>query len=126
MFTLEINGTPIAVTDADESEARELFASNGFKQDLREFTTGGKPVWDGSSPFVVRAATEKEVEYFDDAALDDDDFDDDEEDGDDVAVAVAGETEEDDPEGDDFDDGSSVLFLIEIDQLGEDAFDDEA
>jgi hypothetical protein len=34
MFTLEIAGKPIAVTNADEEQARELFMSEDFKSDL--------------------------------------------------------------------------------------------
>ncbi len=119
MFTLEIDGTPVAVTDADENEARELFASAGFKQDLKEFTSGGNPVWNGTSAFTVRPANENEIDYFEEAALDDDDFDDedleDEEDGEEPVESSA----EDAEFGEFEDDGSSILFLIEIDQLSE-------
>jgi len=34
MFTLTIRDKPVAGTDADEDEARELFLSGAFKRDL--------------------------------------------------------------------------------------------
>jgi hypothetical protein len=37
MFTLEIAGTAVAVTNADEEQAKELFLSDSFKDDLMSF-----------------------------------------------------------------------------------------
>ena len=104
MFTLEIDGVAVAMTDADEAEAREIFDSEDFKADLADFTTDGKPVWDGKSPFVIRPATEDEEDLFDDSleADDEDDLEDEDED----------------------EDGASVVFLVVVDQF-DDEFDDE-
>ena len=100
MFTLEIDGVAVAMTDADEAEAREIFDSEDFKADLADFTTDGKPVWDGKSSFTIRPATEDEEDLFDDSLEADDD-----------------EDEEDE-------DGASVVFLVMVDQF-DDEFDDE-
>lgn len=102
MYTLVIDGVAVAMTDADEAEAREIFDSEDFKADLAEFTTDGKPVWNGKSPFEVRPATEDEEDLFDES-LDADDEDED---------------------GDDEEDGASVVFLVMVDQF-DDEFDDE-
>ena len=102
MFTLEIKGTALVVTNATESEATDLFQSDEFKEDLRTLTTEGRPLWDGTAPFVIRPASEDEVEAFDEA-LDDDEF-------------------EDEDETDDDDDPIDVVFLVEVDDMedGED------
>ena len=100
MYTLVIDGVAVAMTDADEAEAREIFDSEDFKADLADFTTDGKPVWNGKTPFEVRPATEDEEDLFDDS-LDGDDEDEEEE-----------------------EDGASVVFLVMVDQF-DDEFDDE-
>ncbi len=64
MFTLEIGGTPVALTDADEDEARAFFGAERFKTDMRRWQTDGRPLWDGSAPFDVRPATEDEAAQF--------------------------------------------------------------
>lgn len=102
MYTLVIDGVAVAMTDADEAEAREIFDSEDFKADLADFTTDGKPVWNGASPFIVRPATEDEEDLFDDSLDGDDEEEEDEED----------------------EDGASVVFLVVVDQF-DDEFDDE-
>ena len=62
MFTLECAGKPLAVTDAAEDQARELFLSEEFTADLRELTSDGAPLWDGKAALTVRRATEQEIE----------------------------------------------------------------
>jgi hypothetical protein len=57
MFTLEIAGKPIAVTDASEAEARELFESDAFKDDLMQIESEG-------APLSVRPATRAEIVEF--------------------------------------------------------------
>lgn len=117
MYTLEINGVAIAMTDADEAEAREIFMSDSFKDDLRQFTSGGQPIWNGASDFVVRPANDDEEDLFDDALDDEEDMDD-EDDVDGTAVATEEDLEDEDE--DDFDDeGASIMFLVPIDQLDE-------
>jgi hypothetical protein len=82
MFTLTISDKPVAVTNANEEEARELFMSDDFKDDLKNLESEGAPLWDGFASLNVRPATEDEVGEFEDADFDDDDEeDDDEEDG---------------------------------------------
>lgn len=103
MYTLVIDGVAVAMTDADEAEAREIFDSEDFKADLAEFTSDGKPLWNGETAFTIRPATEDEEDLFDDSL-----------DGDD-------EDEEDDEEEED---GASVVFLVVVDQFDDD-FDDE-
>ena len=101
MYTLEIAGIAIATTDADEAEAREIFESEDFLDDIRSFTSAGAPIWDGASAFVIRSATEEEIEAF--AEIED------------VEDDVEGEEE------DEFDEeGANIMFLVDIDQ-----FDDE-
>jgi hypothetical protein len=100
MFTLEIDGKPIAVTDAGESQARELFQSQAFRDDLLEMESDGEALWDGKKPLNVRPASEDEIDAFDDT------MDEDEEDEDD--------TNEDDEEG------INVLFLVPVDDADED------
>jgi hypothetical protein len=117
MFVLMIDGTPVAVTDADQAEAEALFASEGFKEDLKSFTSGGQPVWNGTTAFVVRPATEDELEMFEDALADDEEFEDEELDDADLA---AGEDDEDFDDEDE-DGGYSVMFLVAVDQLSDEA-----
>ncbi|MEN9709871.1 MAG: hypothetical protein RIQ68_2279 [Pseudomonadota bacterium] len=78
MFTIEIAGRAIAVTNADQSQARELIESEEFREDLAFLLSNGKPVWDGKAELVLRAAKADEVEEFEDAEdLDDDEMEDD-------------------------------------------------
>lgn len=97
MFTLEIAGLAVAVTDADEAQARDIFESEDFLDDIRGFTTEGKPVWDGEAAMTVRPATDEEIDAFSEI----DDLED-----------------EDDEPDDEFDeDGASIMFLIDVDQF---------
>ncbi|MDB5643907.1 MAG: hypothetical protein JWN07_3224 [Hyphomicrobiales bacterium] len=90
MFTVEIAGRAIAVTNADETQARELIESEEFREDLTVIHSDGKPIWDGKATLDLRPATPDEEEEFEDA----DDLD-----------------EEDEAD----DDEPSVVFLIDID-----------
>ncbi|MDP4026525.1 hypothetical protein Q8W71_28310 [Methylobacterium sp. NEAU 140] len=104
MFTLEIDGTAIAVINSDEATARDLFTCDGFKDDIRTMTSAGKPLWNGSSDLVVRAASEDESEIFEDALAEDDgegDFTDDPR----YADADASDEEE-----------ADIVFLVDIDE----------
>ncbi len=93
MFTLEIAGKPIAVTDASEDEARELFESDAFKDDLLQVESEGAPIWDGFATLSVRAATRAEIVEFESTPL--------------------GEGEEVDPTT------PMIMFLVDIDEAGE-------
>jgi len=108
MFTLEIGGKPIAVTDAEADEARELFESEPFKADLRRLLSDGTPLWDGSAALTVRAASEEEVAEFEDSEDEEDEFEDDE----DAADAEADAEDEDDEDEDE--DAAVVMFLVPI------------
>ena len=92
MFTVEIGGIPIAITNADEPRARDVFESEEFKQDLMAMTSDGAPLWDGRAPLTVRPAFRHEVGLFETPDPDVDDFDDEAE-----------------------DDGVFVTFLVPID-----------
>lgn len=81
MFTLTISDKPVAITNADEDEARELFMSDDFKEDLKSLESEGAPLWDGFASLNVRPATEEEIAEFEDADFDDDEESDDEEEG---------------------------------------------
>jgi hypothetical protein len=93
MFTLEIGGNPVAITDADEAQARAIFESDEFKQDLSAMTSEGTPLWDGRAALTIRPASQEETAAFEAPDMDlDDDID----------------TEDDD-------DGLFVTFLVPID-----------
>jgi hypothetical protein len=64
MFTLEIGGTPIAITDAGEDEAREIFEGETFRHDMQRWVTDGRPVWDGKAPITLRPSTDDETAHF--------------------------------------------------------------
>ena len=103
MFTLEIDGTAIVVTNAAEAEARELLESEDFKEDLRTLTVDGRPLWDGTAPLTIRPASEDEIDAFDEALED--------------------ESYEDEDSTDDDDEAIDVVFLVDIDETGEDEDD---
>ena len=64
LFTLDIAGKPIAVTDASEDDAREVLESETFKQDLMQIESEGAPLWDGFASLSVRPATRAEIAAF--------------------------------------------------------------
>jgi hypothetical protein len=80
MFTFEIGGIPIAVTNADEIQALEVFDSEAFKRDLMAMTSEGTPLWDGKAPLAIRSAFRHEVSFFDALGPDLDDLTDEAED----------------------------------------------
>jgi len=97
MFTLEVAGKAIAVTNADEDQARELFMSEDFKADLLSLKSDGLPLWDGTSALTVRDASEDEMDAVDEV-LDEEDEDEDDQDNDDEELGI------------------DVVFLVEIDE----------
>ncbi|MCJ2010977.1 hypothetical protein [Methylobacterium sp. J-076] len=106
MFTLEIEGTAVAVINSDEAAAQDLFTCDGFKEDIRTMTSGGKPLWDGKAALTVRPANEDEIEVFEDALAEDDgegDF------VDDPRHADAEPSEDEEDEAD-------IVFLVDIDE----------
>ena len=101
MFTLEINGEALVVTNADETSARALLESDEFKQDLQSFTSDGDPLWDGTSALTIRPSSEDEIEAFDEA-LDDEEYEE--------------EGPQADNDDDDDEDPIDIVFLVEIDE----------
>lgn len=81
MFTLTISDKPVAITNANEEEARELLMSEEFKDDLKALESEGAPLWDGFASLNVRPATEEEKAEFEGADFDEDEEDDEEEEG---------------------------------------------
>lgn len=118
MYTLMIDGVAIAVTDADREDAEALFSSDGFKDDLRSMTADGKPIWNGTAAFVVRAANEDETALFEDSDLDEDAFGDDDEDVFE-GEADAEDLDDADLDEDDDEDAYEVMFLVPVDQFPE-------
>ncbi|WP_407526407.1 hypothetical protein [Methylobacterium oryzisoli] len=109
MYTLEIDGTPVAIIRSTEARARELLDVEGFKDDLRTMTSDGRPLWSGDAAHLtLRPATAQETETFDDAMAEDDEFDDE---PDDAGTPVADSEDKTDEEEEDVD----ILFLVDID-----------
>jgi hypothetical protein len=75
MFTLEVGGTPIAVTKGNEGEARAVFEDQAFGQKLRNLESNSRPLWNGSDPLGIRPASRAEiralVDYADKLGFDD-------------------------------------------------------
>jgi hypothetical protein len=90
MFTLEVAGKPIAVTSANEDEARDIFESYAFREDLRIVESDGAPIWDGLSKVRIRPATRDEIAAFETTPI--------------------GEGEEVD------EDAPMIMFLVDIDE----------
>ncbi|SRR5271166_6600012 len=85
MYTLEIEGQPVAIINSSEEEAREIFSSKYFKDDLLCLDKDdGSPLWNGASQLFVRRAFDEEVAKFEVAfvkAIKDGSADRDDEDG---------------------------------------------
>src|SRR4029453_19177629 len=82
MVTLEIDGKAVAVTNADEEQARELFLSESFKDDLKSFKSESRSLWDGSATLATRPASEDEIDAFYEALDEEDEVDENDEDSD--------------------------------------------
>lgn len=98
MFTLDIGGNPIAITDASEAQARAIFESDEFKQDLTVMTSEGIPLWNGRASLTIRPASQEEIAAFEAPDMD----------------------VEDDNDTEEADDGLLVTFLVLIDHDHED------
>ncbi len=66
MYTIEVAGKPIAVTNIrSQAEAEEFFSSDWFKEEMMVFETeDGDDLWNGSDPFVIRPARPEEAAKF--------------------------------------------------------------
>ena len=102
MVTLEIAGKAVAVTNAEEGQAQELFLSESFKDDLKSFKSESRSLWDGSATLATRPASEDEIDAFYEALDEEDEVDEDDEDDD-----------------DDLD--IDVVFLVSIDEIDDTA-----
>ncbi|WP_279357494.1 hypothetical protein [Methylobacterium indicum] len=112
MFTLEIDGTAVAIIRSNEERARELLEVEGFQDDLRTMKSDGRPLWTGKvESLKLRPATEDEIETFEDS-MDDEDFEDEDEPR--AANDSQGETNDEDEEDD-----VDILFLVDIDDEDE-------
>jgi hypothetical protein len=101
MFTLEIGGKPVAVTDCDESGAQELLGRPDFREDLLSLQSDGRPIWDGSAPLTFRRSSTEETQAFEHGMEEDEDDADDAPDRNDETGA---------PE-----DLATIMFLVSID-----------
>ncbi|WP_375464443.1 hypothetical protein [uncultured Methylobacterium sp.] len=111
MFTLEIDGTAVAVINGDEATARDLFTCDGFKEDIQAMTSEGRPLWNGTSELKIRAASADEIEVFEEALAEDDGEGDFEDDPRHAAANDATATE-----GGDDEDEADIVFLLDIDE----------
>jgi len=65
IYVLEIKGTAVLAFEADSlNDAREFAESIGEEDDLKELTSNGAPLWNGSDPISVRLATGEEADLF--------------------------------------------------------------
>ncbi len=97
MFTLEIAGKPVAVTDADGEGARELFEADEFREDLLSLESDGRPIWDGVAAFHIRPANDEEMDALE------------------QSLDEADTERTDDEDDDDDEEGINVLFLVPVD-----------
>jgi hypothetical protein len=102
MFTLLIAKKPVAVIDAPEPVARELLEQSDFHDDLMELWSNGEPLWNGSHALDIRPSTEAEIGEYEQGSFD---------------GSEDGLTDEDDGEG------TTVYFLVPIDEEDEDEDD---
>ena len=98
MFTLTISDKAVAVTNADEDEARELFMSEDFKDDLKTLETDGAPLWDGFATLSLRPATDLEITEFEEADVDEEGEEDAEDDDSPLIMFLVDVTDPDDAE----------------------------
>lgn len=64
MFTLEVDGEPVAVTKGNRGEARAIFEGAEFKDKLRRMESDGQPLWGGGDRFTIRPASPSEIRAF--------------------------------------------------------------
>ncbi len=64
MFTLEADGTPVAVTKGNAGEAHAIFDNAEFRNKLRSMESDGRPLWNGAGQFRIRPASGAEIRAF--------------------------------------------------------------
>ena len=98
MFTLEIGGRPVAMTDASEERVHELFKGQMFKAHLGQLVSQGQRLWAGIAPLVVRSSSEDELVRFKRVQAAADEEQDDDEELEAFSVVYLVEAEEDEPD----------------------------
>lgn len=64
MFTLEVDGAPVAVTKGNRGEARVIFEGAEFRDKLRRMESDGQSLWSGGGHFSIRPASPSEIRAF--------------------------------------------------------------
>ena len=65
VYVIEIGGVPVlAFAATSHREAQSLLREEWLKSDLRDMTSGGKPVWDGATKLTIRHAGVDEAERY--------------------------------------------------------------
>ncbi|TCZ56714.1 hypothetical protein [Roseicella aquatilis] len=62
LFTVDVGQRPVLVFSEANREAAEELVASLISGDLREFESGGVPLWDGQSELTVRDADAGEAE----------------------------------------------------------------
>src|SRR3954471_5900509 len=107
LFTVEVAERPVLVfSETSRDSAQEILASL-IGPDLQEFESDGVPVWDGAAPLSVRDADPVETIRW--------------EQGLEEARADSADEEDGPGDGDDF-----AVFLIDLDEEGEEEDEEEA
>ncbi|MDO9710258.1 hypothetical protein [Paracraurococcus lichenis] len=61
LYTVEVAGRPVLVFSEETRDSAEELVNSLIGQDLKEFESGGAPLWDGTAALTVREAGEAET-----------------------------------------------------------------
>jgi hypothetical protein len=65
IFVLQIKGKAVLAFEADSLEDAQAYAKDADElEDLKELTSNGAPLWNGTDAIDVRAATDDEADLF--------------------------------------------------------------
>jgi hypothetical protein len=103
LFTVEVAGRPVIVFSEESRTSAEEILTSLIGPDLQDFTADGVPVWDGEAPLVLRDADPVESTRWE------------------QGLAEAQEAGDGEADGEDF-----AVFLIDLDEEGEEEEDEEA
>jgi hypothetical protein len=82
MFTLEIQGRPVAVLNLpNAADAEELLGDKEFRKDLTALQYEGRPLWDGQALLSLRETTADERAEFERFLADEEDASEDDDEG---------------------------------------------
>jgi hypothetical protein len=82
MFTLEIEGWPVAVLNLPTAaDAEELLGEKEFRKDLTTLEYEGRPLWDGQALLSLREATSDERAEFEGSLADEEGASEDDDEG---------------------------------------------